>query len=82
MKTSDEHTQVFIVRIWREPREIEGAPPEWRGVIEHVGSGERRFLKELENISAFVAPHLQRMGIRVRQPRLRRWLKRFLFPRT
>lgn len=56
---------MFIVRIWREPREIEGAGPEWRGVIEHVGSGERRYLKDLGEITAFVAPRLEEMGVKL-----------------
>ena len=58
MADFEEHTQVFIVRIWREPRGSEGAPAIWRGVIEHVPTGERRYLTDLNEIPIFVVSHL------------------------
>jgi hypothetical protein len=40
---SQRHT--FIVRLWRQPREIAGESPSWRGSIEDVaGEGHRYFL--------------------------------------
>ncbi len=57
----DDGTQVFIVRVWREAREIPGAQPEWRGVVEHVPSGERRFFKELEEIIRFMSSYVPHM---------------------
>lgn len=56
-------TRAFIVRIWLERREIEGAAPEWRGVIEHVSTGERNYFKQLTEIATYLVPHLQEMGI-------------------
>lgn len=50
--TAGRHT--FIVRIWREPREIEGLAPEWRGLIEHIGSGEHRYFRQLEEVDRFI----------------------------
>jgi hypothetical protein len=50
-----EQTQVFVVRLWRERREIDGAAPYWRGVVEHVASGRRRFLQETLILTPFVA---------------------------
>jgi len=50
-----ENTHAFVVRIWREPREISGAKPEWRGVIEHVPSGKRRYMNMLDEIVTFIA---------------------------
>jgi hypothetical protein len=55
MTTSDEHTHVFIVRIWREPREIARAPAEWRGSVEHLASGEREYVRHVEQIGRFIA---------------------------
>ena len=52
MKSIDEETQVFIVRLWRERREIEGARPVLRGTVEHVPSGERRSM-DLSGIVSF-----------------------------
>ncbi len=55
---SDEHTHVFIIRMWRERREIEGAATEWRGVVEHVGSGARRYIRDVDEIAPLIAGHL------------------------
>jgi len=56
-------TQVFIVRIWCEPREIEGAHGEWRGYLEHVHSGERRYVKSLQEITAVIDAILQKIKV-------------------
>ena len=50
MSLSKDNTHVFIVRIWWEPREIEGAIPKWRGMIEHVPGDKRRYLEDLDEI--------------------------------
>ncbi len=57
----DERMHVFIVRFWRETREIPGAKAEWRGVVEHVPSGERRYAKNLSEIMTFVAQYVPDM---------------------
>jgi hypothetical protein len=49
------------VRIWVERREIEGAQPLWRGVVEHAQSGERRYLTDLSAIVDFIAPYVREM---------------------
>ena len=79
MKSSDNNRHSFIVRIWREPRELEGAVPKWRGEIEHAASGVRRGLKELHDITAFIAGYLRNMGVwPTALQRLRKWLKNIL----
>lgn len=65
MNLPENNRQVFIVRIWREPREIEGALPEWRGVIESNQDNQRRYLKSLDEIIEFIFPYLQKMGVRL-----------------
>ena len=52
----DRHT--FIVRIWREPREIEGEAAEWRGLIERVGSGDRRYFQRLAELVSFMQGYM------------------------
>ena len=47
-------THVFVIRFWLEAREIEGKQQIWRGVIEHVASRERRFLKKPEEVVSFL----------------------------
>ena len=56
-------THSFIARFWIEPREIKDAKPIWRGVVEHVASGQRRYLENLDEIKAFIAVHLQDAAI-------------------
>ena len=54
MENSDEGRHTFIVRIWREPREIEGEAAEWRGLIESVGDGRRRYFRRLDELVDFM----------------------------
>lgn len=61
MKSFEENTHAFIVRVWLEPRELEGAAPECRWVIEHVPSGERRYLKDLSEAEIFISTCLRGM---------------------
>lgn len=55
MAAFEDNTHVFIVRIWLEPREVDGAIPAWRGMIEHVPSGTRRYVIEAAEILMFIA---------------------------
>jgi hypothetical protein len=45
------------MRLWLEPREIEGAEPEWRGTIEHVASGEHCAFQKLDIMLSFMTKH-------------------------
>ena len=58
----EEESQVFIIRIWREPREIPGATPLIRGVISHLNSGNEKYLKGLDQILKFVRPYQEALG--------------------
>ncbi len=60
MKEVQENMHSFVVRLWLEPREMEGEDPEWRGRIEHVGTGRRRYLGETEEILDFILPYLKK----------------------
>jgi hypothetical protein len=73
---SDSHS--FIVKIWREEAAEETERAAWRGHITHVPSGERRYVKDLDGIVAFVVPYLEHLGANIPiRWRLRRWLKRW-----
>ena len=68
-------TQVFILRIWQEPREIEGKQAEWRGVIEHIATGTRYFFNDLSELDFYILPYLEEMNVRIdRHSRLCYWL--------
>ncbi len=47
-------THAFIVRVWQEPRELATSSSPWRGVVEHVPGGERRYLADPGEIVGFV----------------------------
>ena len=57
MRSERANAHSFIVRFWQEPREIPGARPEWRGSVEHVATGARRYLKELQELAGFILTH-------------------------
>jgi hypothetical protein len=59
MVPPEQGTHAFVVRFWHERREIEGALPEWRGMIEHVSSGTRRYLLDPEEVAAFIGSFLK-----------------------
>jgi hypothetical protein len=58
VNTENHHSHAFIVRFWLEPREFENAKPIWRGVVEHVDTGEKLYLKNLEEVKKFMVSYL------------------------
>jgi hypothetical protein len=76
----EKNTHSFIVKIWLEETAEEAGEVDqatWHGYITHVASGERRYLKNLEEITAFIAPYLARMGVKLKGGwSLRNWFKR------
>jgi hypothetical protein len=48
-----DNTQSFIVRIWIE-MEIDGSPKTWRGTIEHVGTANRLYFRDLDGMKRFI----------------------------
>jgi hypothetical protein len=77
MDEIESEAQSFIVRVWVEERAEGASRGVWRGHITHVPSGERRYLKSLDEIGDFVASYLKTMGVKpgIRW-RMRRWLNR------
>ena len=65
MKSTKESSHAFIVRIWIEPREISGAEPIWRGVIERVEDGKQDYVDRLDNVCTYFANYLGEIGIKV-----------------
>ena len=62
MNETQDTSHTFIARFWLEPREIKDAKPIWRGVVEHVASGQRRYLEDLDEVKAFIIVHLEDTG--------------------
>ena len=48
----------FIIQLWREPREIENAPEQWRGIIEHTTTGQRCAIFTADDIIKFIGIHV------------------------
>ena len=63
--TYNQKTQTFILRIYREEREIADAESVWRGVIELLPGGEKRYVKNREEILAFILHHMQKIGLQL-----------------
>ncbi len=59
------NTHSFIVKIWLEEPADDNRKGRWRGHITHVPGGERRYLKSLSEIVAFIVPYLVSMGVRL-----------------
>lgn len=79
MDTLESTTQSFIVKVWVEENAKEANLGVWHGHITHVPSGERRYLKNLDEIREFIAPHLEEMGVKPgTRWKMRRWLKRLI----
>ena len=74
-------TQVFILRFWFEPREIAGANQQWRGMIEHVPTGERRYFQRIEEIPGLILPYLKELDVSLaRRKPVWLWLQQFVTP--
>ena len=65
MKSAEETTHAFIVRIWLEPQEVKDAEPIWRGVIEDVEGDERVYFDQLDKMSTYFARYLKEIGINI-----------------
>jgi hypothetical protein len=89
---SESYRQSFIVRIWIEETAEEAGRAVWRGCIADVAQGPNAtpyYIRDLDEISAYIAPFLRSMGVRTGRNegmvyplrRVRTWLCRTLGPR-
>lgn len=58
------YVESFIVRVWLEETAQGARTAMWRGCVTHVPSGEQCYITQLDEITAFVALHLERWGKR------------------
>lgn len=54
----------FIIKVWLEESATHGKGAGWHGHITHVPGGERRYLKDLNEITAFIKPFLDQTGVK------------------
>ena len=68
MSSVESSIHSFIIRIWvEEMAESRDAMP-WRGHITHVPTGTKQYLKDLDDIQAFIVPYMEAMGVSVKRP--------------
>jgi hypothetical protein len=80
MDSYEKNTHPFIIKIWLEETEEEAGSTVWRGHITHVPTGVRSYFGALDDITSFIAPYLEQMGVQLNLIwRLRRWLKQRRF---
>jgi hypothetical protein len=60
----------FVVRIWLEETADEARQAKWRGEITHLPSGKRSYVESLQDITGFIIPYLESMGVTI-NPRQR-----------
>jgi|SRR5688572_9901611 hypothetical protein len=58
------NTHAFIVKIWVDDPGAEKGQPTWRGHITHVLTNKRHPISRLSDITTFVAPYLEEMGVK------------------
>lgn len=75
MKMLDHPMHSFVIKIWLEESAEESGQAVWRGKITHVDSGERHFVKSLDEISAFLTLYLEKMGVKPETRWLSSWLR-------
>jgi len=57
MPTQSELEQLFVVRFWADRAAAER--PQWRGCVDHIASGERRFFVDLDALAEFIGSCLR-----------------------
>ncbi len=76
MDVLESTSQSFIVKVWVEESADGTSQGVWHGHITHVPSGKRHYLKNLDEIREFIAPHLEEMGVRLgTRYQIKRWLR-------
>lgn len=50
--------EIFTIRLWRE--KLDERESEWRGRVQHLGSGQARYFNEIGKIIEFIADHLSK----------------------
>jgi len=63
MDLYERNTHPFIIKIWLEDNFEDVGHPTWRGYITHVPTGERQALQDLDEISRFIMPYLEKLGV-------------------
>lgn len=78
MDLLESSTHSFIIKVWLEASATDGRIAGWHGHITHVPGGQRRYLKDLNEITAFIKPFLNETGLKLGfRFRVKRWINRW-----
>ena len=55
MSSLDERSHTFVVRIWEERRDLANAVPTWRGRVDNVRTGSRKYFTALEDLVTYLS---------------------------
>lgn len=78
MDLLESSTHSFIIKVWLEESATDDRGAGWRGHITHVPGGQRRYLKDLNEITAFIKPFLEATGVKFSlRSRLKRWVNKW-----
>lgn len=55
MSSLDERSHTFVVRIWEERRDLADATPTWRGRVDDVRTGSRRYFSTLDDLVRYMS---------------------------
>ena len=83
MKSFCDDTHSFVLRCWREPRELKEAASVWRGEVEHVPTGKRLYFKNFEELKGFLASYLPEIAAKEKDQEEKKeqtWLDATLAP--
>jgi hypothetical protein len=75
MDSLEPDAQSFIVKVWVEDGSETVGHGVWHGHITHVPSGNRYYMKNLDEIGDFIMPYIEDMGVK---PSRGWWIRRWL----
>jgi hypothetical protein len=55
MKSLDERSHTFVIRIWQERRDLSDAMPIWRGRVDDVRTGSRAYFTSLQQLMEYLS---------------------------
>lgn len=77
MDLTESDVQSFIVKLWIEGTAEVDQRRLSHGYVTHVSSGERRYVKDLDEITEFIVEHLEKAGVEAEKRwRMTLWSRR------
>lgn len=58
MARFEQETHSFVIRLWRENRDLSGATAVWRGWVEYIPTGQRHYFQDTKRLYDIVFNYL------------------------